>query len=320
MQVPNLNQRRRRAGNLLAVVGLAGVLALGPAESGFAAWRLAATRTVPALYNQGLAYDARFGQFVFSGTRVPRSALYRTSFTLRPLAARAAVLPLTAERYNHVGDVGFDPVRRRLILPLECYYPRGGGNTCRRGAFGVADPRTLRLLYHVNLEPSQIQKAMWAEVSPDGRWIWTSSGNRLLAYSSAEVNKGRADAQRAGAAGGLVGRDLGPVLPSPGVTGAAFYPAQPAASTRRLFLALNRGRYFQVVSYLVGSAPDGSPALIGSTPRIELRVSQSLANWEPEGLAVTPRRGASYPLGGTLHWLMQSHASPTGRILSYLPR
>ena len=25
---------------------------------------------------------------------------------------------------------------------------------------------------------------MWAEVSPDGRWLWTSSGTDLLAYDA----------------------------------------------------------------------------------------------------------------------------------------
>ena len=75
-----------------------------------------------------------------------------------------------------------------MILPLECYDPGAGQNTCGTGAFGVADPATLAFRYYVKLDPAEIPKAMWAETSPDGRLIWTSSGDDLLAYRSSDVS------------------------------------------------------------------------------------------------------------------------------------
>ncbi len=75
-----------------------------------------------------------------------------------------------------------------MILPLECYDPSTGQNTCGTGAFGVADPATLAFRYYVKLDPAEIPKAMWAETSPDGSIIWTSSGDDLLAYRSSDVS------------------------------------------------------------------------------------------------------------------------------------
>ena len=69
---------------------------------------------------------------------------------------------------------------------MECYTP-GVGNTCGTGAFGVADPATLDFRYYVKLDPAEIPKAMWAETSPDGKLIWTSSGDDLLAYRTSDV-------------------------------------------------------------------------------------------------------------------------------------
>jgi hypothetical protein len=70
-----------------------------------------------------------------------------------------------------------------------------------------------------------------------------------------------AENQLAGVWGGIGATDLGAVLPTGDVTGAAFY-VDPVSGVARLFLALNRGTYFQVVSYDTGTAPDGSPALL----------------------------------------------------------
>jgi hypothetical protein len=236
-------------------------------------------------------------------------------------AANIAVIPATKEGYNHAGDLSFDPIGRRVLLPLECYYPASGGNTCGVGAIGVADPVTLRFLYYVNLDTAQIKKAMWAEISPDGRWIWTSSGTHLLAYPAAEVNHKTADLQRAGTIGGIAGKDLGAVLPTSGVTGATFYQD---ALTRvpRLLLALNRGTYSEVVSYDTGTAHDRSPTLLSATQRPEITVAQSPSNNESEGLASTGAGNPFNPLGGVLHWQMLPVITPTSiysRILSYLP-
>jgi hypothetical protein len=285
---------------------LATALLAAPAS---AAWRLASARQMPGLYNQGIAVDPAAGSLFFAGVSSARnSALVRTRPTLAPLAARTAAIPPSRQGYNHVGDLSFDPVRRRLLLPLECYYPDRGGNTCRRGALGVASPATLRMVYRVELNPGQIAKAMWAESSPDGRWVWTSSGRRLLAYPAAAINPGLAARQRSGAAPGLTARDLGPVLPTPAVTGAAARPLP--GGGHRLFLSLNRGSHFQVVSYAISVAPDGAPVVSGPA-RVELSLTRTAAHGEPEGLALTRR--------GTLLWGIIAPARLTARLLGYAP-
>ena len=93
-----------------------------------------------------------------------------------------------------------------------------GGNTCGRGGLGVADPVTLAWRYVVALDPVDIAKAMWAEVSPDGSLVWTSSGPDLLAYRTADVTGANA---LAGVRIRPAVRLRGAVPPS-GVTGAAF--------------------------------------------------------------------------------------------------
>jgi hypothetical protein len=299
------------------------IMAIGGwgAAPALAGWRPSSTTTASIAYNQGITFDQARGNFFFDGvSSTTNSGLYRTTSMLALSAANIAVIPATKEGYNHAGDLSFDPVRRRVLLPLECYYPASGGNTCGIGAIGVADPVTLRFLYYVNLDTAQIKKAMWAEISPDGRWIWTSSGTHLLAYAAADVNRKTADRQRAGTIGGIVGKDLGAVLPTSGVTGATFYQD---ALTRvpRLLLALNRGTYSEVVSYDT-SVEDGSPRLLSATPRSQITVARSASNNESEGLAATGAPSASNPLGGVLHWQMLPLITPTSiysRILSYLP-
>ena len=317
------------------IVARLGLVAVGMALAGWAArpalaaWRLTGTHVSSIAYNQGISFDQAQGSFFFDGvSSTTNSGLYRTTGKLSLRAARLAVIPHTVEGYNHVGDLSFDPGAQplssgksagspRLLLPLECYYPDHGGNTCGTGAIGVADPVSLRFRYYVNLDRSQIQKAMWDEISPDGRWIWTSSGTHLFAYNALSVNAATAAGQRAGVAGGIVGKDLGAVLPSSGVTGAAFY-VDPHSHASRLLLSLNLGSYFQVVSYETGTARDGSPRLLNATANSEITIKKSLSNAEPEGLAVTGFHG-SYPLGGVLHWQMLPATPLYSRILNYTP-
>lgn len=309
---------------LLAVVG---VLMGWQAAPAFASWSLTSTRTASVAYNEGVAFDPALGNFFFAGVDSPtNSGLYRTTAGLSLQAANTAVIPPTKQGYNHVGDLSFDatnvsstdPGKPRVLLPLECYYPNSGGNTCGSGAIGVVDPGTLAFLYYVRLWTGQIQKAMWDEISPDGRWIWTSSGTHLLAYNAAEVNQTTADNQLAGVWGGISGKDLGAVLPTGSVTGGAFY-TDPVSGVPRLLLSLDRGTYFQVVSYGVGTASDGSPILLSPTPSTELTVTQSSSNDEPEGLATTGFFNGSYPLGGVLHWQMLPSIKLYSRILNYTP-
>jgi hypothetical protein len=315
-----------RLSPMIVVGALAGWLA-APALAG---WKLNSTTTASAAYNQGITFDPSLDasvdptarNFFFDGvSSTSNSGLYRTTSTLSRTASNTAIIPPTTQGYNHVGDLTFDPYNRsstdtgkpRVLVPLECYDPnKNPSNTCGSGAFGVVDPNHLSFSYYVRLYTPQIQKAMWVEISPDGKWIWTSSGADLLVYNAADINKDRADNQLTGVWGGLGGKKLAAFLPSGNVTGAAFYAG-------RLFLALNRGTYFQVVSYGITTASDGSPALGSNPPTIEVTVTKSFANNESEGLSVTDAMNGSYPLGGVLHWQMLRSVKLNSRILNYTP-
>jgi hypothetical protein len=315
-----------RLGPMLVVAGLTGWLA-APALAG---WKLNSTSKASVAYNQGITFDQALGNFFFDGvSSTSNSALYRTNSTLSRTASNTAVIPTNPQAnpqgYNHAGDLTFDLIdvsldralqpRPRVLLPLECYYPSSSpSNTCGSGAFGVVDPTSLTFLYYVKLWTPQIQKAMWDEITPDGRWIFTSSGTHLLAYNAADINRQRADNQLQGVWGGLGGKDLGAVLPTGNVTGAAFHVV---SGVPRLFLALNRGTYFQVISYGTGTASDGTPVLLSSTPTIEITLTKSSSNNETEGLAVTGLFNGSYPLGGVLHWQMLPSIKLYSRILNY---
>ena len=295
---------------LAAIAGLlAGVLAIvSPPSPAQAAWRLQAERSLPAVHNQGVARDPVTGALFFSGTpSVANSALIRTDPRLRRLAARFAVLPRTPQGFNHIGDLAFDARRRRLLLALECYRPAAGGNTCGRGAIAVADPRALAVRHRVDLDPAQIAKAMWVEASPDGGWIWTSSGRRLLAYRAANVSAVTAARQRTGAAAPLRGLDLGPVLPSSGVTGGAVLPNRDGAERYRLVLPINAGARLQLVSYGIAQR-GGVPLLISPRPRTEVSLPRSQRAREPEGLAAVP---------GGLLWQVKPYPGYTTRLLNY---
>jgi hypothetical protein len=265
---------------LLASAALAAALAVPGLAAGAdpGRWRLAQADSVTLEYFQGLTHSAA-GTWFFDGITV---GLFRTDRDLRRSAQNAnAITPdLAAQGFNHIGDLTWDAREGgRLLLPLECYVPGApnGGNTCGRGAIGVADPATLKLRYAVALDPADIPKAMWAEVSPGGSELWTSSGRDLLAYDTAGVAPGATAPPRP------VRRVAGAVPPS-GVTGAAFYRG-------RLFLAGQDGGALQVWSVdVTGATP----------PVLELELPGVAA--ESEGLDVLDARG------GLLHWLLSPFA------------
>jgi hypothetical protein len=222
-------------------VTLAAAALLTPASDAAAAkrWRYTGHSSIRYEYFQGVASDPHkrlYFDGIFSG-------LYRTSAHLREQARNPNVIPsaVTAtEGYNHIGDLSWDRAEGgRLLLPLECFQPIGG-NTCRTGSIAVADPHTLQWRYYLKLDPAFIDKAMWAEVSPDGKLVWTSSGSGrdLLAYRSADISAG--NAAPAGPALKPVVRLVGKVPPS-GITGATFYRG-------RLLLAGQGTGNFQVWS------------------------------------------------------------------------
>jgi hypothetical protein len=277
----------RIAGALLAALALA-----APAQAADPGrWRLTGYDRIPYVYYQGITSDQR-ARFFFDGFAV---GLYRADARLTEQARNDAAIPpavAAAEGYNHIGDITWDPGDGgRLLLPLECYTfgAPNGGNTCGTGSIGVAGPETLQWRYHVKLDPTEIPKAMWAEVSPDGRLVWTSSGRDLLAYAAAEIAPARA--APAGAPLRAVRRLVGAVPPS-GITGAVFWEG-------RLLLAGQESDRFQVWSVDLAT---GARRL-----EIERRIFG-----EAEGLDVLP------VLGGLLHWIV-TPVDPQGRPPTYGP-
>jgi hypothetical protein len=235
---------------------------------------VAATPT-KAEYYQGMTSD-RAGHLFFDGLTVGG---YRTDLALNEQARNDNLIP-PDQPFNHIGDWTFDSNMShppgRLILPLECFQPGGpnGGNTCGQGAFGVADPATITWQYRVLLDQADIAKAMWAEMSPDGSQIWTSSGNDLLAYATADVNPANA-----GTATIHPVRRLAGAVPPSGITGAVF-------DGPRLLVAGQNAGPFQIWSI----------DLATGARRLE---TQQVFAGESEGL---DRVDA---LGGELHWQVQ---------------
>ena len=285
-------RRRRPVSARCAAVAALAVLAALPESAGAAdpgRWREVGHSRLPILYYQGVTSDPQrrlWFDGVFRG-------LYRTDDQLREQARQDLEIPLAVtatEGYNHIGDITWDAGEGgRVLLPLECYTPGApnGGNTCGRGAIGVADPTTLAWRYRVNLDPAEIPKAMWAEVSPDGQLLWTSSGQDLLAYRTADVRPAAAAGPPLRAVRRLPG-----AVPPTGVTGAAFYRG-------RLFLAGQDGALFEIWSV----------NLANGSRRLE--VERHLAG-ESEGLDVIRA------FGGVLHWMVTPF-DPSGRPPTYGP-
>ncbi len=260
-------------------------------------WRVTGTTTLPLLYSQGVTVDpAR--NFYFDGIFV---GLYRTTPAFEETGRTDDVIPPDVhlrEGYNHIGDIAWD--RReggRILLPLECYVPGGpnGGNPCLHGSIGVAGPGSLQWRYYVKLDPGEIPKAMWNEVSPDGELVWTSSGDDLLAYRDSDVKEPRPSSKPL-----VPVRRLAGAVPPSGITGAAFYGG-------RLFVAGQDGDTFRVWSI---DLADGSR---------QLEIERQVVG-ESEGLAVADA------LGGVLHWQIQPYNEeglPTygikGTLLNFVP-
>jgi hypothetical protein len=259
-------------------LGLALVLSAPAAARDPGRWTLSGWSSVSNFYWQGMATP--HGPLYFSG---PVQGLHRAARNLRQTGSADPVIPplvFATEGYNHVGDIAYQGGYQggRLLLPLECFTPGGpnGGNTCRTGSIGVADPATLAFQYYVKLDPAEIPKAMWVEASPDGQLLWTSSGADLLAYRASDVVAANAPP---GAGPIHSVRRLAGAVPPSGVTGAAFYRG-------RLLLAGAQGTTYQIWSVNV------------STGARRLEVELANVQGEAEGLGVTPL------LGGRLHFLV----------------
>ena len=253
-------------------------LAAGPAGAADPGrWTMTGSSTMPLYYYQGVTSDPTRDLY-FDGVDF---GLYRTDSQLNEEARNDDVIPpdVTArEGYNHIGDISWDAAEGgRILLPLECYYPPAG-NTCNTGSFGVADPATLRWRYYVKLDPKYIPKAMWAELSPDGSTIWTSSGNDLLGYRASAVKS-----SHAAPAGPLLKPfvRVPNAVPPTGITGATFVGD-------RLFVAGQNGDLFQVWSIDL------------ATGARQLEIERTIVG-ESEGLDTVDA------LGGVLHWQVQPY-------------
>jgi hypothetical protein len=267
----------RRIG--VALLVLATCLSAAPARAADPGrWKVTGTTTLPILYYQGVTADpAR--NFYFDGIYV---GLYRTDPGFTETGRTDDVIPPDVharEGYNHIGDISWDRAEGgRILLPLECYVPNGpnGGNPCLHGSIGVADPRTLQWRYSVKLDPAEIPKAMWNEVSPDGTLVWTSSGDDLLAYRAADISP--ADAAPAHAPIHSVRRLAGAVPPT-GITGATFVDG-------RMLVAGQDGKTFRVYSIDLATGAQ------------TLEIERTIVG-ESEGLVTAAAKG------GTIGWLIQ---------------
>ncbi|HEY3020892.1 MAG TPA: hypothetical protein VGJ32_11900 [Solirubrobacteraceae bacterium] len=282
---------------------LTAVLALIPANARAAdpgRWHQVNQTTLPLYYYQGITADPARNLY-FDGIWF---GLYRTDSAFAETGRNDDAIPPDVharEHYDHIGDLTYDGAEGgRLLLPLECYYPVPGtdGNPCKQGAIGVADPVTLDWRYYVHLDPAEIPKAMWAEVSPNGKLIWTSSGDDLLAYRTRDVSPANAAPDHAPI---RAVRRLANAVPPSGITGAAFVG-------QRLFVAGQDGDLFQVWSIDL------------ETGARRLEIERTIVG-ESEGLA------SADVAGGMLHWLIQpynEHALPTygpanATLLSFAP-
>ena len=232
---------------------------------------------VPLEYFQGVTSDPHRNLF-FDGIQV---GLYRTDPLLNEQARNESAIPVDVylrERYNHIGDITWD--RReggRVLLPLECFLPFLG-NICKTGSIGVADPETLQWRYYVKLDPAFIDKAMWAEVSPNGKLLWTSSGSGddLLAYDMEEITAANAAPDgpllQPGARAGRARSRRAASRAPPSTSAGCCSPARTAAASRVWSVDLRDGsRRLEIEKTVIG---------------------------ESEGLDIVNA------LGGELHWLI----------------
>jgi len=271
--------RRSRAICLLAAMTLVASLVLAATASARdpGRWVLTGASSIPSNYWQGLATSPSENNIFFIG---PAQGLWQTTPQLVQTAGVDKEIPTDLRHtigYNHIGDpTWLGGEGGRIVLPMECFDPSANPtNTCGKGAFGIADAHTLAFRYYVQLDPKFIPKAMWAETSPNGKLIWTSSGDDLIAYRASQV---------AAANAAPSGPELKPVkrlkdaVPPTGITGAVF-------RKKRLLLAGESNHTYQVW------------AVDTRTGDRKLQIEMHICG-ESEGL------GLFSALGGRLHWLI----------------
>lgn len=284
---------RVRAPIFLLVASLAALLAFASTASARdpGRWVLTGASSVPMDYWQGLTNTPSADSIFFIG---PSQGLWQTDPQLVQTAGVDKEIPTELRHsvgYNHIGDpTWLGGEGGRIVLPMECYNPAADPtNTCGMGAFGIADPQTLAFRYYVQLDPMFIPKAMWAETSPDGKLIWTSAGDDLIAYRASQVSQANA---------APAGPELKPTkrlenaVPPTGITGAVFRKG-------RLLLAGESNHDYEVW------------AVDTKTGERKLQIEMHICG-ESEGL------GLFSTLGGRLHWLIAPSDS-SGCTLTFGP-
>jgi hypothetical protein len=282
-------------------------------------WKLVSTTSVRIFYYQGMAHDDH-GHFFFDGID---NGLFKTDSSFTQLGGTTPYIPATVaarDKYNHIGAITYAK-GIGVLLPMECY---DGSNCADTGAIGVADPTTLAWKYEVKLDPATIKKAMWAAVSPNGRLLWTSSGDNLLAYDMSDISASHAWPAHAPI---KPVKRLKNAVPPSGVDGGAFFGG-------RLYLAGTVGNVHQVwsVDPSTGSRRlEISRTIIGEQEGMDF-VWQDGGRVHPVALCSDASCGSaahqtSNSFGGLLHLMVMpipdgstpaTYSAPT--ILSFDPR
>jgi len=259
-------------------------------------WKLVSTTSIRIFYYQGMTQDNQ-GNFYFDGID---NGLFKTDSSFTQVAGTTPYIPATVasrDKYNHIGAITYSN-STGVLLPMECY---NGTNCANTGAIGVADPVTLAWKYEVKLDPATIKKAMWAAVSPNGRLLWTSSGNNLLAYDMADISPAHSWPTHAAIKPVTI---LKNAVPASGVDGGAFYQG-------RLYLAGTVGNVHQVWSIDTSSGTrrlEISRTIVGEQEGIDF-VTQDGGKVHPVPLCSDPSCGAathytSNSFGGRLHLMV----------------
>jgi hypothetical protein len=285
-------------------------------------WKLVSTTSIRIFYYQGMTQDGQ-GHFYFDGVD---NGLFKTDSSFNQLAGTTPYIPADVaarDKYNHIGAITFSKTAG-VLLPMECYDDATDTNCANTGAIGVAAPVTLAWKYEVKLDPTNIKKAMWAAVSPNGKLLWTSSGNNLLAYSMADISPAHSWPTHAAIA---PVRILKNSIPASGVDGGAFYAG-------RLYLNGSVGDTEQVWSIDTSNGArrlEISRPVVGEEEGIDF-LSQGNGMVHPVALCSDPSCGAAThyttnSFGGLLHLMVMPQsdgkAPPTyaaATILSFAPR
>jgi hypothetical protein len=267
-------------------------------------WSLVSTTSIRIFYYQGMTQDDQ-GNFYFDGVD---NGLFKTDSSFTQIAGTTPYIPAAVaarDKYNHIGAIAYSK-STGVLLPMECY---NGTNCANTGAIGVADPATLAWEYEVKLDPATIKKAMWAAVSPNGKLLWTSSGNNLLAYDMADISAAHSWPTHPAIKPVTI---LKNAVPPSGVDGGAFYQ-------NRLYLAGTVGDVHQVWS--IDTSNGGrrlqiSRTIVGEQEGIDF-VSQDQGKVHPVPLCSDPSCGAathytSNSFGGVLHLMVMPQ--PDGKI------